>query len=425
MLALDPQANSSKANYRSAARMDLRKNPQVITASFDGIADKDGVSRRLRFSADEVAAPSRKMRWSGSSLTSCIEGRSDCDGAVCRSGRLGEGDVGVRGGRCRHGSVEQKVETEPDDIATLLASVGGDYVRVGIEAGPLSQWLVSALIEAGVPMVCVETRHMKALLKAQQINKSDPNDARGIAQMMRVGLFKPVHVKTLAAQEQRMLLTSRKLIQRKLLDIECDLRGTLRNFGLKVGPISPTAYEARIRDLVEEFPALAAIAEPLLSVRRVMREQLAVLHKMVLDTVRHDPVCKRLMTVPGVGPLVALTYRASVDQPHRFVHSREVGAHVELTPRRHQSGEIDYNGGVSKCGDTMLRAVLYEAAQSMLCHSQKWSWLKAWAVRVAQRRGMRRATVALARRIAVILHRMWVDGTDFRWSNDTVVAPTA
>jgi transposase len=267
-------------------------------------------------------------------------------------------------------------------------------------------------------MVCVETRHMKALLKAQQINKSDPNDARGIARMMRAGLFKPVHVKTLAAQEQRMLLTSRRLVQRKLLDIECDLRGTLRNFGLRVGPVSPTAYEARIRHLTEDFPRLAAIVEPLLSVRRVMREQLAALHKMVLDAVRQDPACRRFMTVPGVGPLVALTYRASVDQPHRFVHSREVGAHVGLTPRRHQSGEIDYNGGVSKCGDTMLRAVLYEAAQSMLCHSQKWSWLKAWAVRVAQRRGMRRATVALARRLAVILHRMWVDGTTFRWSSE-------
>jgi transposase len=151
---------------------------------------------------------------------------------------------------------KRKVETEPDDIATLLASVGGDYVRVGIEAGPLSQWLVNGLVEAGLPMVCVETRHMKALLKAQQINKSDPNDARGIAQMMRVGLFKPVHVKTLAAQEQRMLLTSRKLIQRKLMDIECDLRGTRRNFGLKVGPISPAAYKARIRDLVEDSPRL-------------------------------------------------------------------------------------------------------------------------------------------------------------------------
>jgi transposase len=302
---------------------------------------------------------------------------------------------------------EHKVPTEPDDIAVLLTSIGGDYVRVGIEAGPLSQWMVNGLTGAGLPVVCVETRHMKALLKAQQINKSDRNDARGIAQMMRVRLFKPVHVKTLAAQEQRMLLTSRKLIQRKLLDIECDMRGTLRNFGLKVGVVSARNYEARIRELVDGLPRLAAIVGPLL----------AVLHKMLLDAVRDDPICRRFMTVPGVGPIVALTYRASVDQPHRFVHSRDVGAHAGLTPRRHQSGEIDYDGGISKCGDVMLRTMLYEAAQSMLTHSRKWSWLKAWALRVAQRRGMRRATVALARRIAVILHRMWIDCTDFRYSN--------
>ena len=308
--------------------------------------------------------------------------------------------------------LEQKVPTEPDDIVTLLTSIGEAYGRIGIEAGPLSQWLVNGLAGAGLPVVCVETRHMKALLRGQQINKSDRNDARGIAQMMRVGLFKPVHVKTLVAQEQRMLLTSRK-------------RGTLRNFGLKVGTVSTRGYEARIRELVEGFPKLAAIVEPLLTVRRVMRQQFAVLHKMLLDTVRHDPICRRLMTAPGVGVVVALTYRATIDQPQRFVHSRAVGAHVGLTPKRYQSGEIDYDGRVSKCGDTMLRTMLYEAAQSLLTHSRKWSWLKAWGMRVAQRRGMRRAIVAVARRLAVILHRMWVDGTEFRWSNGPAVAKTA
>jgi transposase len=298
--------------------------------------------------------------------------------------------------------LEQKVLTEPADIIALLTSLGEAYGRIGIEAGPLSQWLVNALTAAELPVICVETRHMKALLTAQQINKTDRNDARGIAQMMRVGLFKPVHVKTLIAQEQRMLLTSRKLVQRKLLDIESDMRGTLRNFGLKVGVVSSIRYEARIRDLVEGFPRLAAIIEPLLTVRRVMRQQLATLHKLLLNAVRVDPVCRRFMTVPGVGPIVALTYRASVDQPHRFIHSRAVGAHIGLTPKRHQSGEIDYDGGVSKCGDSMLRAMLYEAAQSMLTHSKKWSWLKAWGMRVAQRRGMGRAIVAVARRLAVI-----------------------
>src|SRR6202022_1638683 len=309
--------------------------------------------------------------------------------------------------------LEQKVPPRPSHIIALLTSLGATYGRIGIEAGPLSQWLVNALTVAELPVICVETRHMKALLTAQQINKTDRNDARGIAQMMRVGLFKPVHVKTLVAQEQRMLLTSRKLLQRKLLDIESDLRGTLRNFGLKAGAVSSSRYEARIGELVVGFPRLAAIAEPLLSVRRVMRQQLAVLHKMLLDTVRDDPVCRRLMTAPGVGAVVALTYRATVDQPQRFVHSRAVGAHVGLTPKRYQSGETDYDGGVSKCGDALLRTMLYEAAQVLLTHGSKWSWLKAWGMRVAQRRGIRRAIVAVARPLAVVLHRMWVEGSEF------------
>ena len=314
--------------------------------------------------------------------------------------------------------IEQKVASEPEDIIMLLTSIGVDYGRIGIEAGPLSQWLVNGLAEAGLPVVCVETRHMKSLLQAQKVNKSDRHDARGIAQMMRVGLFKPVHVKTLASQEQRMLLTARKLVQHKMLDVEFDLRGTLRNFGLKVGVVGKAGFEARIRELVEGLPRLAQIVEPLLTIRRVMRQEFTRLHKMLLDVVRHDPVCRRLMTAPGVGAVVALTYRATVDQPQRFIHSRAVGAHAGLTPRRYQSGEIDYDGGISKSGDTMLRTMLYEAAQILLTQSRHWSWLKAWGMRVAQRRGMRRAIVAVARRLAVILHRMWMDGTDFRWGSE-------
>jgi transposase len=315
---------------------------------------------------------------------------------------------------------EQKVPSEPDDIVTLLTSIGVDYGRVGIEAGPLSQWLVNGMAEAGLPVICVETRHMKSLLKAQQVNESDRHDARGIAQMMRVGLFKPVHVKTLASQEKRMLLTARKLVQRKMLDVECDLRGTLRNFGLKVGVVGKAGFEARIRELVEGLPSLAAIVEPLLTIRRVMRQEFTRLHKMLLDVVRHDPVCRRLMTAPGVGAVVALTYRATVDQPQRFVHSRAVGAHVGLTPRRHQSGEIDYDGGIPGPA-TPCCARCCTRPQILLTQSRSWSWLKAWGMRVAQRRGMRRANVAVARRLAVILHRMWTDGTDFRWGSEPAV----
>ena len=267
-------------------------------------------------------------------------------------------------------------------------------------------------------MVCVETRHMQAVLKAQ-INKTDRNDARGMAQMMRVGLYRPVHVKTLRSQKLRMLLTHRQLLQSKAIAIENDLRGTLRNFGLKVGMVGKVKFEARVEELVESLPDLAGLVEPLLIVRRVLREQLVILHRRLLAIVRDDEVCRRLMTTPGVGPVVALTYRATVDVPARLRKSRAVGAVFGLTCSKYQSGEIDRSGRISRCGDEMMRVMLYEAAQSML-RSKKWSWLKAWAMQIARRRGIKKAIVALARRLAVIMHRIWIDGTEFRWTREQV-----
>ena len=262
---------------------------------------------------------------------------------------------------------------------------------------------------------------MRAVLKAQ-INKTDRNDARGIAQMMRVGLYRPVHVKTLRSQKLRMLLTHRKLLQSKAIAVDNDLRGTLRNFGLKVGMVGTARFEARIKELIENLPDLAALVEPLLIVRRVLRDQIAVLHRRLLAVVRDDEVCRRLMTVPGVGPVVALTYRATVDVPARFRKSKSVGAVFGLTCSRDQSGERDRPGTISRCGDEMMRTMLYEAAQSMLVRSSRWSWLKAWAMQIAKRRGMKRAIVALARRLAVIMHRIWVDGTEFRWTREAAAA---
>jgi transposase len=316
---------------------------------------------------------------------------------------------------------EAKVASEPDALLAVLKSPTYHFKRIGLEAGPLSQWLYSALAEANLPVICVETRHMRAVLKAQ-INKTDRNDARGIAQMMRAGLYRPVHVKTLRSQKLRTLLTHRKLLQSKAIAIENDLRGTLRNFGLKVGTVGTAKFEARIKELVETLPDLALLVEPLLVVRRALREQIAVLHRRVLAIVRDDEVCRRLMTVPGVGPVVALTFRTTVDVPARFRNSKAVGAVLGLTPCKHQSGESDYTGAISKCGDEMMRVMLYEAAQIMLTRSAKWSWLKAWAMQIARRRGMKKAIVALARRLAVIMHRIWVDGTEFRWTRQEVAA---
>src|SRR5262252_977076 len=316
---------------------------------------------------------------------------------------------------------EVKVASEPDALLAVLKNPAYHFKRIGLEAGPLSQWLFSAMAEAGLPVICVETRHMRAVLKAQ-INKTDRNDARGIAQMMRVGLYRPVHVKTLRSQKLRILLTHRKLLQSKAIALENDLRATLRNFGLKVGMVGTVKFEGRVKELVENVPDVAVLVEPLLVVRRVLREQLGILHRRLLATVRDDDVCRRLMTVPGVGAVVALTYRATVDVPARFRNSKAVGAVLGLTPSRYQSGESDRIGRISRCGDEMARMMLYEAAQSMLVRSAKWSWLKAWAMKIARHRGIKKAIVALARRLAVVMHRIWVDGTEFRWTREVAAA---
>ena len=235
---------------------------------------------------------------------------------------------------------EVKVASEPRALLKVLGNPSYRFKQIGLEAGPLSQWLFSALAEAELPVICVETRHMQAMLKAQ-INKTDRNDARGIAQMMRVGVFRPVHVKTVRSQKLRMLLTHRKLLQSKAIAIENDLRGTLRNFGLKVGMVGTVRFEARVQELIETIPDLVVLVEPMLVVRRALREQIVILHRRLLAIVRDDEVCRRLMTIPGVGPVVALTYRATVDVPARFRNSKSVGAVFGLTCSRYQSGEID------------------------------------------------------------------------------------
>jgi transposase len=316
---------------------------------------------------------------------------------------------------------ELKVTSHPEDLLRVLQDPAWNLVRVGLEAGPLSQWLFNGLAEAGIPALCIETRHAKAYLKAQ-INKTDRNDARGIAQMMRVNLFRPVHVKTLASQQRRALLTAQKLLQEKAIAIENDIRGLLRNFGLKVGVASAIIFEQRIRELVEGMPELGELMEVLLDARRKLREQFSKLHRKLLLIVREDEVCRRLMSVPGVGPVSALAFRATIDVPSRFRNSKAVGAVLGLTPVQHQSGESNRIGRISLCGDGMMRTLLYEGAQSILTRSVKWSWLKAWAMKIAKNRGLKRAIVALDRRLAVIMHRIWVDGTEFRWTKEEAVS---
>ena len=285
----------------------------------------------------------------------------------------------------------------------------------------MSSWLHEELSRLGLPMVCVEARHMQTALAAMR-NKTDRNDARGIGQMMRTGWFREVHIKSTAGQELRLLLVARRALIDRRRDIENVIRGTLKVFGIRVGQTTRLNFSRRVRELVEDRTTIAEIIVPVLKVRDTLMEQMQVLHRKLMNRVRTDKVCRQLMTAPGVGVVVAASFKAGVDAPERFNRSRNVGAHFGLTPRRYASGEMDRMGRISKCGDELVRTSLYEAANVLLTRVKRWSTLKAWGMKIARKAGMQKAKVALARKLAVILHRMWADGSDFQWGKAEKVA---
>ena len=307
---------------------------------------------------------------------------------------------------------EAKVGSDAEALVAWFGARRERLTRIGLEAGPLSQWLFGGLAAAGLPAVLLETRHVRAAFKTMAV-KTDRKDAWGIAQLLRLGWFRSVHCKSLAAQETRALLTTRKLLQAKRHDVEMGLRGVLRGFGLKVGRTPPQRFEARVRELVEGHATLEAVAAALLAARAALLAQFKALEKRLLAVGRCDRRVRLLTTVPGVGALVALTFTAAIDDPGRFRSSRQAGAHFGLTPKRYQSGETDVTGRISKVGDHGVRVALYEAAHVILTRRVKGSALKDWALAIARRAGPKKAKVALARKLAVVMHRMLADGTCF------------
>jgi transposase len=308
---------------------------------------------------------------------------------------------------------EDKVASTPPALIGWFATLGHELARIGLEAGPLSQWLYAALKEAGLAVELLETRHVRDAFKAMPV-KSDRNDARGIAQLMRLGWFRSVHCKSISAQETRAILTARKLLQSKLGDLENSLRGILRGFGLKVGRTTERNFAARIRTLVVGQASLERIAAAMLEVHAVLLREFKGLERRVVEIARLDAKARLLRSVPGVGPIIALSFAAAIDNPARFKSSKNVGAHFGLTPRKYQSGETDRDGRISKIGDKPVRTALYQAAHCILTKPLKGCpQLKSWAMKIARRAGMSKAKVALARKLAVIMHRMLVDGTRF------------
>jgi len=310
---------------------------------------------------------------------------------------------------------ECKTDAEVADIVAFLDALDIKIGQVGLEAGTLTQYLTYGLQFAGFDVVCMEARQVKAALSAMR-NKTDKHDARGIAQLLRSGWYSRVHIKSMESHRVRALLASRKAVLTKCIDLENEIRGIFKVFGLKLPPrLGHGAFDPKVRPLIEADETLSLSLLPMLDARLVLYRNFRELDNRTRHLAHDDPVCQRLMTAPGVGFITALTFKAGVDDPARFKHSRTVAAHFGLTPRRFQSGELDLEGHISRCGDAGVRSTLYTAANAMLTRSSQWSPIKAWGMKLAKTRGHRRAVIAVARKLAVILHRMWIDDTQFRW----------
>lgn len=306
-----------------------------------------------------------------------------------------------------------KTATEAAAIADALARQSEPPVRVVLETGRMSNWLHHALIDRGVPSVCVDARQAHAVL-SQMPNKTDANDAALLAELARTGFYRQVAVKSRAAQEHRALVKARELVVRQRMDIDNTIRGFLASFGIK-WPKEPRRFVDRVLAVIEGSDTLQSVIKPLLALRANIRRAIVELDGRLRALARDDADCRRLMTVPGVGAVTAFAFMATIDDPRRFRHSRAVGAYVGLTSRRYQSGERDISGRISKRGDRSMRTLLYEAACALLTRSKAGSGqhLQDWARALKARVGHKKATVALARKLAVILHRIWIDETSF------------
>ena len=310
---------------------------------------------------------------------------------------------------------EGVVVSDPDLIVEYLAEHSPMMQRVGLESGPTSSWLWRELEARGLPAVCIDARHASAAL-SMQINKSDRNDALGLARIMQTGWFRRVQVKSENSHRIRALLNARSLLVQVRRDLENQIRGLFKSFGLIIGRANGGVFLKRALDVSQQAPELAGIAGPLLSVRADVDRQRLNLERQIKRIARENEQSRAFMTVPGVGPMTALAFLSGIDDPARFARSRTVGAYLGLTPRRHASGEEDWTGRISKCGDTMLRTHLFEAANVMLTRTKKTCALKTWGMEIAARSGGKKARVTIARKLATILHRMWCDGTSFKWA---------
>ena len=314
------------------------------------------------------------------------------------------------------------LSTDPDAIAMFLAEAAPDAERVVHESGQLSTWLTRELAKRGVPVVCIDARVAHKALSAR-LNKSDSADAEGLAHLARTGWFVKVHVRSEASDRVRALIGARERLLRMRKELEAHIRGVLKTFGIRMGSVGHAGNRQSFRDQLAEAvaddPVLGLVAERMIPIHRTLCVSVETLEDELVALAGKSETARRLMTVPGVGAITALAFIATIDDPLRFRRSTDVGAFLGLTPRRYQSGEIDRSGRISKCGDGDMRRLLVSAATSLMTQVRRFSALKSWAVRLSGRKGFKKAAVATARKIAVILHAIWRDGTEFTWTKET------
>ena len=309
----------------------------------------------------------------------------------------------------------------PSEIDKTVRQHAGNDARIGIETGSMTPWLVHELRRRSLEVVCLDARHARAALK-MQINKTDQNDAEGLAQIMRTGWYRPVHVKSQEAHRARALLGARSQLVGMTTRLSNHIRGVLKTFGLLPGAVRGLPFDRRIEVLLGDRTDPELIVRPMLTAWRQLREQIAVFDKAIRAIVKQSPTCRLLMSVPGIGLLSVLAYVSTVEDPKRFARSRSVGAHLGLTPRQYQSGESDRSGRISRCGDNLARTLMYEAAVVILTRVKRASRLKDWALAIARRSGPGKARTALARKLSVILHSVWRSGEPFSWDKPVVAA---
>src|SRR5580658_3565141 len=308
---------------------------------------------------------------------------------------------------------EVKVPSAPADIAAALAQAPACQ-RVVFETGRMAPMLYHGLSQLGLPVVCVESRQAYQALKLLATHKTDRNDARGLAHLARTGFFKPVHVKSLPAHAVRSLIIARKKLVGQRVTLENQIRGLAVVFGVRLPRALSPAFIRQALGASEGIPGLSAAMRGLVAARAAVLAAVVAIDADIKRMVRASDACRRLMSIPGVGQLTALAFTAAVDDPRRFRRSRDIGAYLGLVPRRYQSGEVDYTGSISKCGDRRVRTLLYEAANVMLTRYKGPLKLKDWAFAIAKRSTMRKARIALARRLAIIMHAMLRHGTQFK-----------